>query len=94
VVTLGAEGCLVLVDDLARRVPAYPVEAVDTVAAGDAFSAALAVALSEDCDLLDAATWAAAAAALTVTRPGAQNSLPRRGEIDRLAATAPAPTPP
>lgn len=85
VVTLGAQGCLVLDAITVRRIPALPVAPVDTVAAGDAFSAALAVALAEGRALLDAATWASAAAALSVTRSGAQASLPHRDEIDRLA---------
>jgi ribokinase len=91
VVTLGGEGCLVLDGSASRRIPSHRVEAADTVGAGDAFSAALAVALAEDCELADAAVWATAAAALAVTRPGAQSSLPRRDEIDRLAASAPRP---
>jgi ribokinase len=89
VVTLGAEGCLVVDGATVQRIPSYPVVPVDTVGAGDAFSAALAVALAEGCVLPDAAAWASAAAALAVTKPGAQASLPRRGEIDRLAATSP-----
>jgi ribokinase len=84
VVTLGSEGCLVLDGPHVQSIPSYPVEAVDTVGAGDAFSASLAVALGDDCDLVDAAAWASAAAALKVTGKGAQ-SLPTRAEIDRLA---------
>ena len=49
-------------------VPAYPVTAVDTVGAGDAFNGALAVALAEGRSLLEAAVWASDAAALAVTR--------------------------
>ena len=61
---------------------------VDTVGAGDAFNGALAVALAEGRSLVEAAAWANAAAALAVTRPGAQSALPYRDAIDRLAAQA------
>ncbi len=58
------------------------MEAVDTTAAGDAFTGALAVALAEDRPLLDAARWSTVAAAISVTRHGAHPSLPTRTEID------------
>ena len=60
----------------ASIVPASPVEAVDTVGAGDAFNGALAAALAEGRPCVDAAAWASAAAALAVTQPGAQAALP------------------
>lgn len=86
VLTLGGDGCLV-VDDRGRvAVPACRVDAVDTVGAGDAFNGALAVALSEGIPLAEAATRAVAAAAIAVTRPGAQGALPSRAEIDRMVA--------
>lgn len=81
VVTLGSEGCLV-VDQEVTRIPSCPVRAVDATAAGDAFNGALAVAMSEGRSLLDGAKWANAAAAISVTRRGAQPSLPSRTEID------------
>lgn len=84
VVTLGSAGCLVVDGDSARRIPPHDVRAVDTVAAGDAFSGTLAVALAEGMALHDAAVWANAAAALAVTRAGAQAALPTRAAIDRL----------
>jgi ribokinase len=87
VITLGHEGCLVVADGIVL-VPSHQVDAVDTVGAGDAFNGALAVALAEGRPLVAAAAWACAAGALAVTRPGAQGALPRRPEIDRLAATA------
>jgi ribokinase len=65
-------------------VPAYKMKAVDTTAAGDVFNGTLAVALAEGKSLLEAARFASAAAALSVTRLGAQTSAPSRGEIDRL----------
>ena len=77
VVTLGADGCLVLARrPRGHRSPPHPVDAVDTVGAGDAFNGALAVALAEGRPLVEAAAWATAAAALAVTRPGAQGALP------------------
>jgi ribokinase len=88
VVTLGAEGCLVVTRQELILVPPHRVGVVDTVGAGDAFNGALAVALAEGRSLVEAAAWACAAGALAVTRPGAQGALPRRPEIDRLAAEA------
>ncbi|WP_051344145.1 ribokinase [Alicyclobacillus herbarius] len=64
------------------RLPAYPVEVVDTTAAGDTFIGALASAWDTDGDLLPALRFASAAAALTVTRAGAQGSIPERQEIE------------
>jgi ribokinase len=84
VVTLGSAGCLV-VDEQPTRIPGREVRAVDATAAGDAFNGALAVGLSEGRSLVDAARWANAAAALSVTKRGAQPSLPTRGEIDSIA---------
>jgi ribokinase len=88
VVTLGSEGCLVASDRAMHTIPAHRVSVVDTVGAGDAFNGALAVALAERRDLVEAAAWASAAAALAVTQAGAQAALPRRDAIDRLAASA------
>jgi ribokinase len=62
--------------------PAPAVNAIDTVGSGDAFTAALTVALCEDRDIVDALTWACGAGALTATRRGAQPSLPFRRELD------------
>lgn len=62
------------------------VNAIDTVGAGDAFTAAVTVALSEGRDIGDALTWACAAGALAATRRGAQPSLPTRAELDDFMA--------
>jgi ribokinase len=86
VMTLGGKGCLVVDDGGRTPIPAREVEVVDTVGAGDAFSAALAVSLSEGRSLREAAGWAVAAAAIAVTKPGAQGALPVREAIDRLAS--------
>ena len=81
-VTLGAAGVLVSGAAGAQRVPAFAVDAVDTTAAGDIFNGALAVALIEGRPMADAARFASAAAAISVTRPGARASAPHRSEID------------
>lgn len=80
-VTLGAAGS-VLVGAETMLIPARPVVAVDTTAAGDALNGALVAALAEGRPLCEAIAWATAAAAISVTRRGAQPSLPQRAEID------------
>lgn len=80
-VTLGADGGLIVDATTHQRVPAFRVTPVDTTAAGDTFCGALAVALAEGEDLQAAARWASAAAALSTLRAGAFPSLPRRDEI-------------
>ncbi|MGI8978397.1 MAG: ribokinase [Pirellulaceae bacterium] len=85
IVTLGAAGALVIDDTgTPHHIPAFRVTPIDTTAAGDCFSGSLAAALAEGQPLLAAARFASAAAALSVTRRGAQLSLPRREEIERL----------
>jgi ribokinase len=86
VVTLGAAGALVAVGQSFTSVPAFPVEPRDTVAAGDVFNGCLAVMLAEGCDLVAATRIAAAAAAISVTREGAQASAPHRDEIEAFLA--------
>ncbi|HEX7449807.1 MAG TPA: ribokinase [Pirellulales bacterium] len=80
IVTLGAAGCLV-VGDAVTEIAGRPVDAVDATAAGDAFNGVLAVGLAEGRTVVEAARWANRAAALAVTRRGAQPSLPRRNEF-------------
>lgn len=90
IVTLGADGALVTTKDGLREVvPAFKVTPVDTTAAGDCFCGALTVALVEGKTLLEAVRFAGAASALSVTRMGAQPSLPTRTEIDRFLAERP-----
>jgi ribokinase len=84
VLTLGAGGVFLASADLRKHVPAFRVEAVDTTAAGDVFCGALAVAVVEGQPLAAAARFAAAAAAISVTRLGAQPSAPTRAEIDKF----------
>jgi len=85
VLTRAAAGCVVA-EERTIALPAYTVPAVDATAAGDAFSGALAARLAEGESLLNAARWASAAAALSVTRAGAQPSLATRTEIDGFLA--------
>lgn len=86
IVTLGRRGAFVSDEAGEQLVPGFKVKAVDTTAAGDVFNGALAVALGEGRALAEAVRFAHAAAALSVTRVGAQPSAPRRAEIDRLLA--------
>jgi ribokinase len=84
IITLGGEGCLIAQRDSAPvRVPAYPVQVVDTVGAGDAFNAGLAVALCDGKPLIDAARWACVTAALSVMHVGAIPGLPNRGTVEQ-----------
>ena len=96
VATLGAEGCMVYPTSsrpgdrgVPKSIKAFEVEAVDTVGAGDAFNGALVVGLAEGLSLIEAATRANAAAAIAVTRPGAQGALPTREAIDRMVESRP-----
>ena len=82
VVTLGAAGALTATPDGIEHVPTRAVQAVDTTAAGDCFTGALAVEFSGGRSLRDAVRFANAAAALSVTRPGAQPALPTRAEVE------------
>ena len=84
VITLGSDGALAAAGGTRLRIPAFKVEAVDTTAAGDAFTGAMAVALAEGSDLETAARFASCAAAISVTRMGAQSSLASREEVEGL----------
>ena len=84
VLKLGARGCMIVTPDGRWRVPGFKVDSVDTTAAGDVFNGAFANALGEGRRLSAAARFANAAAALSVTRRGAQNSIPSRPEVERL----------
>ena len=84
ILKLGREGCVVAGDGISEHLPGFRVEAVDTTAAGDTFNGALAAALAGGESLFGAARFANAAAALSTTKPGAQNSVPDRDEVERL----------
>ena len=80
-ITLGHDGALYRGAGVTLHCPALAVQAIDTTAAGDAYIGALAMALAEDRAIVDSLGFAAAAAALAVTRLGAQPSLASRGEL-------------
>lgn len=87
IVTLGARGAYVAGKNVRQLIPGYKVKAVDATGAGDVFNGAVAVALAEGRGLLEAARFASAAAAISVTRLGAQTAAPRRGEIEDMLTT-------
>jgi ribokinase len=84
VITLGSKGVLVKEGKVYHEINAEKVEAVDTTAAGDTFSGALCVGLSEGLNIVEAVKMACKAAAITVTRMGAQASIPYRKELNKL----------
>jgi ribokinase len=87
VLTLGAKGAYVCSEEFTGMVAAPLVEAVDTTAAGDVFNGALAVAIAEEMDLKEAVEFACRAAAISVTRMGAQASAPYLHELRPLPTT-------
>ena len=84
IITLGSRGVWASVNGEGRRVPGFKVKAIDTIAAGDTFNGALVTALLEGKRMDDAIRFAHAAAAIAVTRKGAQPSVPWRKEIDEF----------
>lgn len=87
IITLGSRGAFLAEGKVREVIPAYQVHAVDTTGAGDVFNGALAVALSEGNALAGAVSFANAAAGISVTKLGAQPSIPRRREIDGFIAS-------
>jgi len=83
-ITLGSQGVCVACGGPPAYIPAFSVSAVDATAAGDVFCGALAVSLVEDQPLAEAVRFANAAAAICVTRLGAQPSIPSRQETERF----------
>jgi ribokinase len=85
-VTLGAQGVWVDAIDagMQAHVPAFPVQAIDTVAAGDTFVGGFVTRLCEGADVREATRFGCAAAAIAVTRKGAQPSVPSRAEVERI----------
>jgi len=83
VITLGSLGALIKEGDRYYEIEATPVKAVDTTAAGDTFCGALCVGLSEGKSLADSVRFACKAAAISVTRMGAQSSVPYRKELSQ-----------
>lgn len=87
IITLGKDGALLANGSQPlERIPGFSVKAVDTVAAGDCFNGALACALAEGQSLPQAIRFSHAAAAVSVTKPGAQPSLPTRNEVEAFLA--------
>jgi ribokinase len=82
IITLGSQGAVLSVDGQAEWFEPFPVEAVDTTAAGDAFAGALALRIGESTSLREAVRFACAAGAIAATRHGAQPSLPTRSEVN------------
>lgn len=81
VITLGSKGALIKDGSTFHEIPVERINAVDTTAAGDTFCGALCVALSEGLHIINAVAFANKAAGITVTREGAQCSIPYRKEI-------------
>jgi ribokinase len=91
VVKLGDQGACYATSVGGSYVPPFQVDAVDSVAAGDAFNGALAAALAEGQEVPQAVRMASAAGALAVTRSGAQDSMPTRQEVEALMRAQPGP---
>lgn len=81
IITMGSKGALAYHDGEFIEVPAFKVDAIDTTAAGDTFCGALCVALSENKGLEEAIIFASKASSISVTRMGAQPSIPLREEV-------------
>ncbi|HKG53285.1 MAG TPA: ribokinase [Anaerolineales bacterium] len=86
IVTLGANGALIVNKDIKKHIPSFDVQVVDTTAAGDAFIGGFASALLSNKSLEEAVRYGCACGALATTKFGAQPSLPTREEVDRFIA--------
>lgn len=84
VITLGADGALLYEDGKSEIIPAHKVNAVDTTAAGDVYNGAMCAALAEGMELREALRFATKASAISVSREGAQPSIPSREEVDNF----------
>jgi ribokinase len=89
IVTLGANGALIVSRETTKHIPSFKVDVVDTTAAGDAFIAGFASALLENKSLEEAVRYGCACGALTVTKFGAQPSLPTKAEVEKLLDQSP-----
>jgi ribokinase len=83
-VKVGSRGAQFVTGETSQAWPAFPVDPVDTTAAGDCFNGAFAAALAGGSSEVEAGRFAGAAAAISVTRPGAQSSMPALPEVERL----------
>ncbi|MCX6181759.1 MAG: ribokinase [Bacteroidetes bacterium] len=88
IITMGSNGAFILSDEFTGTVSAPKVKAIDTTAAGDVFNGALSVALSEKLSIKEAVEFAVRAASISVTRMGAQSSIPYKKEIAETTFTA------
>jgi ribokinase len=88
VVTVGAEGAVLVGPTGSIHVPGFPVSPLDTVGAGDAFNGGLATAIAAGMPVEEGLVLANAAGALTCTRPGAMDALPTRDDVRALLASA------
>jgi ribokinase len=88
VLKLGGNGCYVYKngEEKGKHCPSYPIEKVDTTAAGDAFTAGLTLEYLACGDMVRAAKYANAVGAITVSRMGASSSIPERGEVEAFIA--------
>jgi ribokinase len=84
IVTLGANGALIVNKQITKHVPSFEVEVVDTTAAGDAFIGGFASALLQNKSLEEAVRYGCACGALAATKFGAQPSLPTKEEVERF----------
>ena len=87
VITLGSDGAMLYEDDKAEIIPAHKVNAVDTTAAGDVYNGAMCAALAEGMSLVEALRFATKASAISVSREGAQPSIPSREEVDNFVVS-------
>jgi ribokinase len=87
IIKMGEKGVFVAGSEGFRAYPAIPVKAVDTVAAGDAFNGAMAAALNDGLSIEQAVQWGLAGGAWAVTRPGAQEAMPYREDLQKLLAS-------
>jgi ribokinase len=87
IVKLGSKGVIYFEGDKRIEIPSFKVKAVDTTAAGDVFNGAFVVALHENLDIKKSLEFASVAAALSVTKKGAQNSIPSRKEVENFLNT-------
>jgi ribokinase len=84
IITMGKRGAMLITQDGSELVPAFVVESVDATAAGDAFNGGLAYAIASGKDLREAIKFGNAVGALTVTKMGAQPSMPTRDELNKF----------